>query len=291
MPYIYLSKVNFNSNIYNVYNKEIQLKSILDEVFEKLSENYSYIKHTVSIYEDLSGQEIKRKVTEEYIFSDLEKDNENKVITGNIIRIKPKFVEEYDRNIRKNVLKRREESVSIYFYFDVYRELIGFCTRNKFGHSQFNDAFKELLEKNVEKYGFEVFLKKDKRMLEEKISRFKRVDKVVATIIPPNPNNDEVEDLINDSSDYKDANIKKVKLEYESSPQSDEGLDMKALAMKRLIMSASYGYGDLNIHGRTEDNTYEVLRTNKDAAVVTQIEEGYDKEMFNNSVKDFIQKQ
>ena len=157
MPYIYLSKVNFNSRIYDVYSKKVELSSILDEVFENISEECIYKKYTVSKYEDSLGQEVKKDVIEEYIFSDLVKDRDNKVITGEIIRIKPKFQEEYNREHKKNTLIKREESVSIYFYFDVYRELIGFCTRNKFGHSQFNSAFKELLENSVKIYGFEVF--------------------------------------------------------------------------------------------------------------------------------------
>lgn len=291
MPYMYMSKVNLNSKIYEVYEKKIKLISILDELFDNIGEEQSYIKKTVSVYEDLSGQERKKDVKEEYIFNELIKDKENKIITGNIVRIKPKFVEEYDRPTRKNVLNKRDESTNIYFYFDVHKELVTFCTRNKFGHSQFNEALKNLLDLNLKNYGFEVFLKKDKSVLEEKINKFKRVDKVVATIIPPNANNNEVDDLINDSSEYKDANIKKARLEYESSPQSDKGLDMQALAMKRLIKSASCGYGDLNIHGKTQDDTYEVLRTNKDAAIVKMIEEGYDKMEFNKQAQDFISKQ
>ncbi|UDN58256.1 hypothetical protein [Clostridioides sp. ES-S-0010-02] len=288
MPYMYMSKVNLNSKIYEVHDKKIKLQSILDELFDNISDEHSYIKDTVSTYEDLLGQEKKREVKEEYIFTELDKDKQNKIITGNIVRIKPKFVEEYNREIKKNVLNKREESTNIYFYFDLYNELITFCTRNKFGHSQFNEAFKNLLELNLKKYGFEVFLKKDKSVLEEKLSRFKRVDKVVATIIPPNANNNDVDDLINDSYEYKAANIKKAKLEYESSPQSSEGLDMQALAMQRLIKSASYGYGDLNVHGKTKDDTYEVLRTNKDAAVITTIEEGYDENEFNKQAQLFI---
>ncbi|MBZ6007548.1 hypothetical protein K1514_16780 [Paraclostridium bifermentans] len=289
MPYIYLSKVNFNSRIYDVHDKKLSLEKILDELYENINDNSkSYKKDSVCRYNDSLGKEHKKEVQEEYLFNKIKKDESEKIITGDLVRINPRVISEFDKEKKDSVLIERNESTEIYFYFDVKNELICFCTRNKFGYNQFNEAFKNLLNLNVKGYGFEVFLKKDKGKVEEGIKRFKRVDKVVGTIIPPNANGSDIEELIKDSSMYKAAKIKKARVEYEASTESSEGLDMRAPIMQQLVKSASNGYGDLNIHGRTNDDSDEVFRSNKDAAISTTIEEDYTEEDFIQRVKKFI---
>lgn len=289
MPYIYLSKVNFNSKIYEVYDKKLSLEDILNNLYKNISDDSkSYKKHSICKFNDLSGKEQKKIIEEEYLFNKINKDEKEMIITGDLVRINPRIIPEFNKFKKETELKKRLESTEIYFYFDVRNELICFCTRNKFGYNQFNEAFKNLLNINVKGYGFEVFLKKDKSKVEEGIKRFKRVDKVVATIIPPNANGNDIEELIKDSTMYKDAKIKKAKVEYEASPQSYEGLDMNAPIMQQLVKSASHGYGDLNIHGRNNNDCDEVFRSNKDAAVNTTIEEDYTEEDFIQKVKKFI---
>lgn len=288
MPYIYVSKVNFNSKIYAVYDKKILLSDILDDIIKNIDNGKTYKKNNIFKYENYLGTQCKKLEKEEYLFNNLKKDLENKCIVGDLVRIYPRYADEFDRVTEEYKTVKKEESSKIHFYFDVESELIGFCTRNKFGYNQFNEAFKRLLEINLRKFGFEVFLKKDKSKVEEGIKKFKRIDKVIATIIPPNANNDDINDLIEDSSDYKEANIKKVKLEYESSPQDDKGLDMQATIMKNLIKSVSNGYGDLNLHGVANDNSSEVFKSNKDAAVICSIDDDSSEEEFHKVAKGFI---
>ena len=289
MPYIYLSKVNYNSKIYDVYNKKIDLKDILNEVFDNLGKDQSliYDKVTTYVYEDSKGNKHKNQIAEKYFFNELEKNETDKTISGYIIRQYPRYMEVFDENLKKMVSEFKKEACEIYFYFDVTNELIGFCTRNKFGYNQFNDEFKNLLQISCPNHGFEVFLKKDPNKVQDAIKNFKRIEKIIATIIPPNANS-EINDLLNNASIPPNENISKAKLEYVASNLNENGIDKQGKLVQNLIKTVSSGYGDLNIHGKYNDDSDIVFKSNKDAPITTFIDDDSDKSTFISKVKMLI---
>lgn len=290
MPYIYLSKVNLNSKIYKVYDKKLSLSNVLKEIFIKLNDEKTYEPEVVKTYDTNEGK--KRVRTKEiYCFNSLEKDYENRVIEGKIIRRYPHYQEKYNEETKDITNAEVEESSNIYFYFDVDKEYIGFCTRTKFGYNQFNEAFKNLLEIHMNEYGFEVFLKKDREKFIKELQCFERVDKVVATLIPPNANEDDIEELKNDSEvvNYKEANITKAKVEYSVSKFSENGLNMQSKILKDAVKQVSLGYGDMNVHGKKEGKEH-VVRSNCEGALTSYIsdEDNKNKNIFKDAVINLI---
>ena len=71
-----------------------------------------------------------------------------------------------------------EENISIYFYYDVYKEMITFCERQTFGYNQFMSAFTQLLNDCVGIYDFKIFLQKDKNILKDKMKELRTVHKL-----------------------------------------------------------------------------------------------------------------
>lgn len=107
------------------------------------------------------------------------------------------------------------------------------------------------------------------RIFKEKICKLKRINKVIATIIPPNANEDEIEELKNDSAElqgYEETNITKAKVEYSVSKYSDQGLNMRSKLMQNAIKTVSLGYGDMNVHGVDANDKLSIIRANQDAA-------------------------
>lgn len=290
MPYIYLSKVNLNSKIYEVYDKKIHLSDVLDEIFIRLGDEKKYEKEIVRTYDTNEGKK-KSIVKEKYCFNSLVKDYDNRVIEGNIVRMYPHYLEKFHEDTKKITNTKVEESSSIYFYFDVDKEYIGFCTRTKFGYNQFNEAFKNLLEMHMNEYGFEVFLKKDKEKFTKELEGFERVNKVVATLIPPNANDDEIEELKSDSEvvSYKEANITKAKVEYSVSKLSEDGLNMQAQLLKQAVKQVSLGYGDMNVHG-IKGGKEHVVRSNCEGVLTSYIseEDNSNKITFKDAVRNLI---
>jgi len=164
-----------------------------------------------------------------------------------------------------------KESVSIYFYYDVFKELITFCERQSFGYNQFSRAFAQMLNKCLPEYEFEIFLQKDRNLLDEKLKSLNTVQRVRAKLIPPNSNEDDIQEL-RVESDYmtqcEDLNAYKVNVEYAS-----DNMNMESKVMQDIKRAVLKGYGDMTVTGKNLNNRMVIVNSSKEAAFTNNIRE------------------
>ena len=55
MPLLYLAKINLNSNIFDVYNKSLNIKDISNLIYEKFDMRNAYNNRTKEKYTDSLG--------------------------------------------------------------------------------------------------------------------------------------------------------------------------------------------------------------------------------------------
>lgn len=290
MSIMYLAKVNLNSTIYEVYDNRLTINSVLDKVLQELSDEHTYTEDKTEEFTDSLGNKKKYTKTSIYKFNELKKDNDDKIITGKLVRSFKRLTEKIDPITGTLGEAYTDESVSIYFYFDVRNELITFSIRQLFGYNQFTNAFNQLLNLSMSEYGFEVFLQKDEEVLNDKLKTFRSVKKVTATLIPPNANEEELEDLrtsLGYIQDCKDANAKKYKLELIDSAQ-ESALNMEAKVMQDIIKAVSKGYGDMSAYGISQTGREQIIKSNQDAALTCVINENITEEEYNSESKAFI---
>lgn len=290
MAVMYLAKVNVNAKIFEVYDNKLKIDTVLKQVYEKLDSSKVYIEEKRENYTDELGNKEFYIKKSKYQFAELEKDSENKVITGKIVRNFNRPTEKLDNNTQEVKDSYTDECVSIYFYFDVFRELITFCSRQSFGYNQFTNSFNNLLNLTIEGYGFEVFLQKDENLLEEKLKEFKRISKVIATLVPPNSNEEELEELRNVLGyigDCEDSNATKYKIELSDSEQNP-GIRMQSKIMQDTIKAVTRGYGDMTAQGYNGSDRKYVMKSNQDAALTCIIDEKIQEEDYKEESKNFI---
>lgn len=290
MPLMYLAKVNLNSSIFEVYENKLNISAVLDEVYQKLDVEKIYTELKKIEYNDSLGNKKSYLKESNYQFNDLRKISESKVITGKVVRSFKRPSEELDEKIGKIKEVFVDELISIYFYFDVKRELITFSTRQSFGYNQFRNAFNRLLNMSVSSYGFEVFLQKDENLLSEKIKGFKRVNRLMATLIPPNANEDDLEEFRNSLGyigECQESNARKIKLEFIDADQ-ERGLNMEAKIMRDTVRAVARGYGDMTAYGTNYNDREQVMKSNQDAALTCVIKENILEDEFNDESGGFI---
>lgn len=285
MPLLYLAKVNLNSNIFDVYDKKLSLKEVLNLIYEKIIDGTDYSTQNKERYIDSYGnQEVYIKESR-YSFQEISK-KEMGIITGKLVRTFNKPSEKLDEYSNRMLTTYVEESVSIYFYYDVYKEMLTFCERQSFGYNQFMNAFSSMLNRSVGIYEFEIFLQKDRDVLEEKIKNLKIVQKVRATLIPPNPNEEDLQELRDEllyMQQCQDANATKISLEYAS-----ENMKMESRVMKDIMKAVSRGYGDVTATGINESGKFRTISSSQDAAYTTNIQENVSEEDYNDESKNLI---
>lgn len=277
MPLLYLAKVNLNSKIFDLYNAKINLTDVCKEIYKKINTETDFLTTHDCKYNDSYGNTCSYTQKSSYAFREIIK-KDNKIISGKLVRSFNKPTEKLDKNTGKMITAYIEENVSIYFYYDVFREMITFCERQAFGYNQFMIAFTQLLNKCVDMYEFQIFLQKDKHVLEEKMKTIKTVYKVNATLIPPNSNEDDMDDLRNLMylDQCKDTNATKIKLEY-ASPN----MKMESKVIKDIMTAVSRGYGDMTAAGIDNDGQKCTIKSSHDAAFTSNIPENSTKENIN----------
>lgn len=166
MPVLYLAKVNLNSDIFDVYNHRLVLDDVFELIYKSIMNGTDYITKKTGKYINSYGNPIEFVSESKYVFQEIYK-KENGIITGKLVKSFNRPIEKLDDLSKSMEMNYIEESVSIYFYYDVYKEMITFCERKSFGYVQFMNAFTNILNKCVSKYKFEIFLQKDKDILEK----------------------------------------------------------------------------------------------------------------------------
>lgn len=283
MPLMYLAKVNLNSRIFDIYNKNIKIGEVCESIYKNFDVDYSYKEEQKCKYLDELGNPQEYTQTSDYTLKNIEKmlDTGDRVITGKISRKYNKRTEDEEGKVVYNT-----ERSSIYFYYNVDKEMVVFRERQSFGYNQFMNAFTKILNSCASDYIFEMFLQKDSDMLVEKIGGLKSVTKVKAVLIPPNSNEDDLKEL-RDQLKYmqqcQDMNATKITMEY-----SSEDMNMESNMIKEIITATSRGYGDFTATGVTSDKKVKTIKSNQDAAFTLNISEGVDNDMFNKEAKGFI---
>lgn len=285
MPVLYLAKVNLNSNIFDVYNKKLSLTDVFSLIYRNIFDGTDYVTQNKEKYIDSYGNQDVYIRESKYTFQEINK-KEQGIITGKLVRTFNKPSEKLDKISKRMVTTYIEESVSIYFYYDVYREMITFCERQSFGYNQFMSAFTSMLNKCVGVYEFEIFLQKDKDVLEEKMKSLRTVQRVKATLIPPNSNEDDLQELRNEllyMQQCQEANATKVSLEYAS-----ENMRMESKVMKDIMTAVSRGYGDVTAMGINVSGRQQTISSSQDAAYTANIRDNIGEEDYNEESRNLI---
>lgn len=264
MPILHYAKVNINSNILDVYKKKEKIPKILDKLFTSFNDRTEYNQIETRKIEDENGNVELIRVEEIFNFSNLDKyeDNTKKYITGKLVRRVPIHTEEFDSRTRKpEKVVYDKNATSIFFYFDFNTEIITFCQRTRFGYAQFIKAFNNIIDKftNV---GFEIFLIKDPFKIDERIKRAHRITKIQATVVPPNVNEEALEDFYDrNTKEMEEARITKRTSIFEVHKKSDYGINVEAkivreaLNVNKAYINFGAGYGKLEVEGFNKDGS------------------------------------
>lgn len=286
MPLLYLAKVNLNSRIFDVYENKLEIKDVCKLIYEKVTDGINYSDKERKKYKDTYGNPVYYSRESKYTFQEITK--KNNIITGKLVRTFNKPTEKLNEITNKMITTYNEENVSIYFYYDVFQELLTFCERQSFGYNQFTKAFAQMINRCVEKYEFEIFLQKDRELLNEKLNNFKVVQRVKAKLVPPNSNEDDIQELrteLNYMKQCEETNAYKLNVEYASN-----NMNMESKVMQDIMSAVAHGYGDITATGINRNNRVITINSSQEAAYTSNIKENIGENDFIEESKSLIKR-
>lgn len=259
MATLYFAKFNINERIYEVYEDEAIYELLLGRVFTNLNEQ-------------LELTEYNDNKTVRYKFITLDKKPDQFIINGRLVAYAPGTHVSYDEET-DNIVETEDNKKATYvtFSFDLRREIIGFVTKNDFGRKQFIDRFTGLVENMCPDLGeIEIYLETDKRILDEKMEKFKHVTHINLELIPPN-NDKKLFRRLFDLDPEKINDVGGTSFIMRIKGSAKKGINTASQYVKNLVLGVSLGYGVMTAEGiDTSSNPYNV-KSDKDALYVKNI--------------------
>lgn len=233
MPTIYFAKVNLISeHIYSVYNDKGLLRKIMLDVLTNFKDGVSYTEEYSFI--DESG----KQYTNEIEYSIYVREKTDTYIRGRVDKTSKLFYK--DRNPLTNELESKAipNVDANEFYFDVFSEIIGYNTSNRFGHKKFLKVFGELINKSMEcaekEYRFVVDRYTngiDIEYLHQELKRVEGIQRLSILLKPVNPDSEILKSIFDNGKDrleeFEEANITTKSILLTSTSRVGLNIDSK----------------------------------------------------------------
>lgn len=247
---MYLAKLSMNSDIYDFYEN----RNLFDNYLNKV---YASINNITKIYDEYNNI---------YKFNTLLFDKDKLAITGRYSKIFNGDVESYDwEEDCPRKINAKNLSSTVNFYFDLNTQIIVYTASRDFGYKQFVEMFRKYVEKALgdEKVKVVVELLINDEELNEKIDKFKKIEQISFSIIPPNPPNlEEFNNLLGDRAEViRESQTTNYKETYLSSKKGIK----KTNHFRNLISSIKNGYGNVTVKGENKNGRVETITSKDDA--------------------------
>lgn len=137
---IYFGKVNLvSSQIGDALFNSISLRNILSELLNALRDNTSYTYTTTKLIN------INETVTEDIEYSLSIKEKTDTDLQGYLHKKSYLYYKDFDKQTKEIISKKIENTESSEFYYDVFREMIGYQCTLRFGYKEFLYGFEGIL--------------------------------------------------------------------------------------------------------------------------------------------------
>lgn len=137
---IYFGKVNLvSSQIGDALFNSISLRNILSELLNALRDNTSYT------YTTTKQININETVTEDIEYSLSIKEKTDTDLQGYLHKKSYLYYKDFDKQTKEIIPKKIENTESSEFYYDVFREMIGYQRTLRFGYKEFLYGFEGIL--------------------------------------------------------------------------------------------------------------------------------------------------
>lgn len=233
MATIYFGKVNLVSeHIYKVYSKELNMRDIMMDILLHFDNGMSFVEENSYIGED--GKEHTNRIN----YSVYIKEKTDTYIRGRLDKEFKLFFKEKNPITNELEGKSINNTDAIEFYFDVFSEMVGYNTSNRFGHTKFLEIFSEMINQasrraeksylfTVDRYTNGIDIKN----LYQELKKINGIQRLSLTLKPVNPTTDILQSIQDNGMDrleeFEDANLSSKSILLTSSSRLGLNIDSK----------------------------------------------------------------
>lgn len=283
---IYFAKVNIaTSQVYDLYNGQ-NIYNILSPVLYRFNDQLAYEYEYSFIYDDkiirdkiLYSVRIKER-TDTYIWGYLYKD-------GKI----PYKEEKENGELSTKYVQNKER---IEFYYDVFKEKVGYYTSNRFGKAEIIEVFENLLNRMYDEEKFPILFSVSKythglsiQQIQKELNKIQNIQKLKFTFRPVNPDSDFLNEIQANGKgkleEFEEANLSVKHVELTSA--SRLGLNLDSNIVKDEINYATTINENLSMKKSTQNGYVKIEATGRDGTTYSTEERDQIKKDINNIIE------
>lgn len=260
MATMYFAKININKEIYEVYKKQENYNKILNKLIEEDWQKSKIVEQKLNTDRDDSEREI-------YKFINIDRISDKSYLVGRLINVFKDEIAIYDEK-KDNISSMDQEKLSraIPFYFDWKNEMVAFIPTQKFKRQRFLKYFELLINDIYGENQFSVYIMNNASDFKKQLRTLNTVSKIEITLIPPNSNKDEFDDLFpKDGDELKETGGTKFHQEIYAPESRKKGLNMDAKLVKRSVEGIAKGFGVFTATGKTTDDKKKTISSDSEA--------------------------
>lgn len=264
---IYFGKVNLvSSQIGDALFNSISLRNILSELLNALRDNTSYT------YTTTKQININETVTEDIEYSLSIKEKTDTDLQGYLHKKSYLYYKDFDKQTKEIISKKIENTESSEFYYDVFREMIGYQRTLRFGYKEFLYGFEGILNTactnaNLD-YKFTVNQYTEgldiNDLINELISNNQQIQTLKIKYQIPNPNFDTLRKIhLNPEEtikNFRSANLATKYVTYQSFTNS--ALNISSEIIEQELQNIDNMHSSINAKEALKNGYVEVETTN-----------------------------
>lgn len=248
MSKLFFGKMNINEDIYDVYNKKVDINKLLTKIYVDFNAK-------TIIYDALGGR---------YKFFDVDKFEDNSVIYGRLGYIKKGVHSTYDPDKDTAIdIEDKNKIEYITFYFDVFNEILSYTVNPILTKKKVLEIFEELIKKSTG-VGVKFILETDINELNKELKKFDVLRRVSLKLVPPNGDKDQFSKLFSLSAE-KVATGGATTIKQEYSNRSKVGLNKDSELIKDAADGIALGYAEGKFYRKDSHGEEIEFLTEKDA--------------------------
>lgn len=281
---LYFGKINLNStHIYDVYNGTIDIRYILEKVLGNFYDRLTVTEERPIFFD---GEVIRN---DEIIYKATVKEKTDTYIYGYLYKTSTLYYKEEDPTTNELVSKHVSNTESIEFYMDVFKELIGYYTSQRFGEKEILGVLGKMLTKImkddecifvIDKYTDGLNIKE----IKEELRSIKDIQRLTFEYKPANPDTHIMESIETNGKGrlekFEEANLSSKSVIFTAS--SGMGLNISSDEINNEIEEIDNMQKDIDAKTATKNGYIKVEAIGSDGTVHSTANQAQVKKKINN---------
>lgn len=266
---LYFGKINLNSgHIYDVYNEKADMHRILEKLLGNFYDGLTVIEERPIYYDG----EIVRN--DEIIYKAAIREKTDTYIYGCLYKTSTLYYKEENVYTHELESKHVPNTESIEFYMDVFKEMIGYYTAQRFGEKEILEVLSKMLSDVMEEDGCVFVVDKytdglSLKEIKKELGSIKGIQKLTIEYKPANPDTGILESIKKNGKGrlekYEEANLSSKSVIFTAS--SKMGLNITSEEIGEEIDEIDNMQKDISAKKATQNGYIKVEATGSDGTV------------------------